>query len=321
MAGTALVVGRSWVPPEEIVRMIAGRVIPMTQTWFPEEATVVFDVRIPRVMLAFFVGSALALAGAALQSLFRNPLVSPQMLGVSSGASFGGVLAMVLGLGTVGTVGGAFLSGLVALLLVLAIGRISGVSPLLMIVLGGVVVSALFSSLVSLITYTADPYTQLPAITFWLLGSLATVNETKILTVLVPLLIGGAAILALRWRLNVLALGDEDATALGVAPRTTRTLLLVAVALLTAGAVAVSGVIGWVGLIVPHIARLAVGPDNRVLLPASLIIGGGYLVLVDTIARALTTTEIPLGILTALIGAPFFVLMLVRFGKRELAHE
>lgn len=300
--------------------MIAARVLPLKPTWYPEEATVVFDVRLPRVVLSFLVGSALALAGATLQGLFRNPLVSPQVLGVSSGASFGGVLGMVLGLGSFGVVGGAFASGLLALVLVMVIGRISGASPLLMIILGGIVVSALFSALVSLITYTADPYTQLPAITFWLLGSLATVSGAKILAVLLPLLLGGATVLALRWRLNVLALGDEDAASLGASPRATRNILLIAVALLTAGAVSVSGVIGWVGLIVPHVARLAVGSDNRVLLPASLLIGGGYLTIVDTIARSATTTEIPLGILTALIGAPFFVAMLARFGRRESIH-
>lgn len=321
IAVVALAIGRSFVPPIEVLRMIAGQFLPLEQTWYPKEATVVFDVRLPRVILSFLVGAALALAGAVLQGVFRNPLVSPQVLGVSAGASFGGVLVMILGLGSAWIVGGAFVFGLTALLLVMMIGRVSSSSPLLMIVLGGVVVSALFSALVSLLTYVSDPYTQLPSITFWLLGSLATASYAKVLTVLIPLLTGGVAIFALRWRLNVLSLGDEDAAALGVSPRATRNVLLVAVALLTAGAVAVSGVVGWVGLLVPHIARLIVGNDNRVLLPASFVIGGGYLTLVDTLSRSVTSTEIPLGILTAVIGAPFFILLLTRFSKKVWNNE
>lgn len=321
IAVIALAIGRAFVPPVEVVRMILGQVLPLQQTWYPKEATVVFDVRMPRVLLSFCVGAALAVAGAVLQGVFRNPLVSPQVLGVSAGASFGGVLVMILGLGTAWIVGGAFAFGLVALLLVMMIGRVSSSSPLLMIVLGGVVVSALFSALVSLLTYIADPYTQLPSITFWLLGSLATASYAKVLTVLIPLCLGGAVIFALRWRLNVLTLGDEDAETLGVSPRVTRNVLLIAVALLTAGAVAVSGVVGWVGLLVPHIARLIVGNDNRVLLPASLVIGGGYLTLVDTLSRSLSSIEIPLGILTAVIGAPFFIVLLTRFSKKVWIHE
>lgn len=321
VAVIALAIGRYFVPPVEVVRMIIGQVLPIEQTWYAKEATVVFDVRLPRVILSFLVGGALALAGAVLQGVFRNPLVSPQVLGVSAGASFGGVLVMVLGLGAVWIVGGAFLFGLCALLLVMMIGRVSSSSPLLMIVLGGVVVSAFFSALVSLATYVADPYTTLPSITFWLLGSLATANYVKVLTVLIPLIVGGIAIFALRWRLNVLTLGDEDASALGVSPATTRNVLLVAVALLTAGAVAVSGVIGWVGLLVPHISRLIVGNDNRVLLPASLLIGGGYLTLVDTLSRSISSIEVPLGILTAVIGAPFFILLLTKFSKKVWIND
>ena len=188
-----------------------------------------------------------------------------------------------------------------------------------MIVLGGVVVSAFFSALVSLQTYLADPYTELPAITFWLLGSLASASYAKVLTALIPFAVGAVTVFALRWRLNVLTLGDEDAQTLGVSPRVTRNILLIAVALLTAGAVAVSGAIGWVGLLVPHIARLIVGSDNRVLLPASMLIGGGYLTLVDTLSRSIVSTEVPLGILTAVIGAPFFIVLLTRFSKKVWA--
>lgn len=317
----ALAIGRYIVPPVEVVRMIVGQVLPLERTWYETEATVVFDVRLPRVLLSFAVGASLALAGAVLQGVFRNPLVSPQVLGVSSGASFGGVLVMVLGLGSAALITGAFIFGILALLLVMAIGRVSSTSPLLMIVLGGVVVSSFFSALVSLLTYLADPYTTLPSVTFWLLGSLATANDAKVLTALIPLLLGGTVIFAFRWRLNVLSLGDEDAAVLGVSPRATRNVLLVAVALLTAGAVAVSGVVGWVGLVVPHISRLIVGGDNRVLLPASFLIGGGYLTLVDTLSRSITSTEVPLGILTAVIGAPLFIILLTRFSKKVWIND
>ncbi|MBP2366923.1 FecCD family ABC transporter permease [Pseudonocardia parietis] len=312
----ALATGRYAVPPVEVARMLIGQVFPIEQTWYPQEAATVLDVRMPRVLLALLVGGGLALGGAVLQGVFRNPLVSPQVIGVSAGASFGGVLALVLGLGSVALVGGAFLAGLLALVMVLAIARLSAAAPLLMVVLGGVVVSAFFSALVSLLSFVADPYSTLPAVTFWLLGSLATASYGKVLVATVPILAGVAVALALRWRLNILSLGEEDAAALGVPPRLTRNVLMVAIALITAGAVAVSGVVGWVGLVVPHICRLIVGSDHRVLLPASLLVGAGYLLLIDTLSRSLTSSELPLGILTAIIGAPFFIVLLTRFRKQ-----
>ncbi|SFN38181.1 iron complex transport system permease protein [Pseudonocardia ammonioxydans] len=312
----ALATGRYGVPPVEVARLLIGQVLPIEQTWYPQEASAVLDVRMPRVLLALLVGGGLALGGAVLQGVFRNPLVSPEVIGVSAGASFGGVLALVLSLGSAALVGGAFLTGLVALVLVLAIARLASGSPLLMVVLGGVVVSAFFSALVSLLSFVADPYETLPAVTFWLLGSLATASYGKVLVAAVPIGLGVVIALALRWRLNILSLGEEDAAALGVPPRLTRNVLLVAVALIAAGAVAVSGVVGWVGLVVPHICRLIVGSDHRVLLPASLLVGAGYLLLIDTLSRSLTSSELPLGILTAIIGAPFFILLLSRFRKQ-----
>ncbi|RAX19137.1 iron ABC transporter permease [Actinomyces sp. Z5] len=312
----ALAAGRFSIPVVEVARMLLGRVFPLERTWYAQEASIVFEVRLPRVVLSFLVGAALATAGAVLQSVFRNPLVSPQVLGVSAGASFGGVLTMVLGLGSAWLVGGAFLFGLGALGCVMAFSRIVSSAPLLMIVLGGVVISALFSALTSLLTYVADPYRDLPAITFWLLGSLATAGWGSVLTALPPILLGALAVFLLRWRLNILSLGDDDARALGVPPAPYRNAALLAVALLTAAAISVSGVIGWVGLLVPHLARLLVGSDNRVLLPASFLVGGGYLTAVDTLARSIASVEVPLGILTAIIGAPFFVVLLVRFRRR-----
>ncbi len=327
LAAVALVsmaAGRYWVPPNEILRILFNEVTAVAggdglvrRTWTDQEATVVLDVRLPRVLLAFLVGGALSLGGACLQALFRNPLVSPDIIGVTAGASFGGVLVLTLGLSGGWMVGGAFGFGLAALSGVLLLGRMGGRSnAMLMIVLGGIVVAAFFNALVSFMTYIADPYSELPSIVHWLLGSIAAASYDKVLTALVPVALGAAVVLALRWRLNVLSLGDDDAAALGVNPHRSRVLLLCAVALMTAGTVAVAGAVGWVGLVVPHLARLWVGQDHRVLLPASLLLGGTYLMLIDTLSRSITSSELPLGILTAVIGAPVFVVLLARSQKK-----
>ncbi|MET3921163.1 iron ABC transporter permease [Arthrobacter sp. UYEF20] len=308
----SLALGRFSVPPWHVVQILAAQLAPFPLEASQTEQSVVLLVRLPRVLLALLVGGGLAIGGAALQAIFRNPLVSPEIIGVSAGASFGGAVALLLGLGPVLLVAGSFVFGLVALgtLLLITAGR--GGAPMLMIVLGGVVTGSFFSALVALVTYIADPNTTLPAIVFWLLGSVATATFAKVAVALVPVLGGAAVLVALRWRINVLSLGDEDAAALGVAPRPLRWVVLIAVALIVAGAVAVSGAVSWVGLVVPHLARMWVGPDHRVLLPVSFLLGGAYIVLVDTVARTATAGEIPLGVLTALIGAPVFFLLLRR---------
>lgn len=312
----ALAIGRYAVPPNEIIRILLGQFLPIEQTWYPRESTVVLDVRLPRVLLSILLGAGLALTGAVMQAVFRNPLASAQVLGVSSGASLGGVLVLLTGVGGVALVGGAFLGGIAALVLVVTIARAVPGAPLLMIVLGGTVVGSMFQAMVSFITYIADPYSELPSIVFWLMGSLATASYTKVLTAAIPIVAAGLVVLALRWRLNILAMGDEDATALGLRPQRLRNLLLVCVALITAGSVSVAGVIGWVGLVVPHLVRMMVGTDNRVVLPASALLGAVYLTLIDTLSRTISTAEIPIGILTAIIGAPFFVLLLIRNRRR-----
>lgn len=308
----AMAVGRYSVPLDHVVQILTGQLAPIPIQASGTEQNVVLLVRLPRVLLALLVGGGLAIGGAALQAIFRNPLVSPEIIGVSAGASFGGALALLLALGPFLLVGGSFACGLLALgtLLLITSGRAG--TPMLMIVLGGVVTGSFFSALVALVTYIADPNTTLPAIVFWLLGSVSTATFAKVAVAVVPVLGGAAVLLALRWRINVLSLGDEDAAALGVRPRPLRWVVLVAVALMVAGAVAVSGAVSWVGLVIPHLARMWVGPDHRVLLPVSFLLGGAYIVLVDTIARTATAGEIPLGVLTALIGAPVFFLLLRR---------
>ncbi|WP_202868474.1 FecCD family ABC transporter permease [Kribbella sindirgiensis] len=308
----AVAVGRFGVPLPDVVRILTSRGEGLSAA----DQNVVLYVRLPRVLLALLVGGGLAIAGAALQAAFRNPLVSPEIIGVSSGASFGGALALLLGLGTTVLVGAAFGFGLVALVLVFAVTITRGITPVLMIVLAGVVTGSFFSALVSLTTYVADPYDQLPTIVFWLLGSVASASYGKVLIAVGPVLAGTLVLLLLRWRVNVLSLGDEEAAALGMRPGRTRWLLLTAVALIVAGAVAVSGVVSWVGLVVPHFARMWVGPDHRVLLPVTFLMGSAYLILIDTLARTVTAGEIPLGVLTALLGAPAFFVVLRRHRNR-----
>ncbi|HEV7166998.1 MAG TPA: iron ABC transporter permease [Micrococcaceae bacterium] len=312
MGLAALALGRYNVPFWDVLQTLASRLLPIPASVSGVEQNVVLLVRLPRVLLALLVGGGLAIGGAALQAIFRNPLVSPEIIGVSAGASFGGALALLLGLGSAVLVGSSFLFGLAALGLLFLITSGKGGTPMLMLVLGGVVTGSFFSALVALATYVADPFTTLPAIVFWLLGSVASATYAQVLVAVGPVLVGTAVLLALRWRINVLSLGDEDAAALGLRPRTLRWVVLVSVALIVAGAVAVSGAISWVGLVIPHLARMWVGPDHRVLLPVSFLVGGAYIVAVDTIARTATAGEIPLGVLTALIGAPVFFLLLRR---------
>lgn len=273
--------------------------------------TVVWQVRLPRVLAAMLVGAALAAAGAAYQGMFRNPLVSPDILGVSAGASLGAALGIFLALPVVAIQGLAFVSGLLTVLLVYLIAlSVRGHEPILVLVLAGVVLGTLAGACLSLIKLLADPYDQLPAITFWLLGSLAAVNPADLRAVSPVVVLGLLPLYLLRWRLNLLALGDEEAQALGVNVTRLRLLCIVAATLMTAAVVSISGTVGWVGLLIPHSARLLVGPNFSRLLPTAALLGAAYLLAVDTLARTLATTEVPLGILTALLGAPWFLWLL-----------
>lgn len=306
----ALSIGRYVVDPVQVFRILASQLAPVQQTWTAMQENAVMNIRLPRVLLSMLVGAGLASAGAALQAVFANPIVSPQALGVSSAASCGGVLSIMLGAGQPCTIGLCCIFGLGALAAVFAISRVRGTVSIVTIVLGGLVVGSFFSAITSLLTYIADPYTEMPAIVFWLLGSLAATTTSKLLMATVPIVAGCVVLVALRWRINILSLGDEEASALGIRPQRLRWTLLVAVALIVAGAVSVSGVIGWVGLVVPHLTRFLAGSDNRAVIPQSLLIGAAYLVIIDTITRTMAAAEIPLGVLTAIVGAPVFVWVL-----------
>lgn len=309
-AVASLGTGRYDIPFARVIAILIAPLSPPDVAITPTEANVVFTVRMPRILLAMLAGAGLALSGAALQGVFRNPLVGPQVVGVSSGAAFGGTLAILLSLPRYGLLGSAFAFGLSALVLVYALNGIVARRNILALVLAGVVITGFFGALVSLLQYLADTEDKLPAMVFWLLGSFATGNWDKLLLVAGPVLLGSALLVGLRWRINLLSMGDEDARTLGVNVEPLRWLVLVLVSSIVAAQVAVSGIIGWVGLVVPHMARMLVGPDHRVMMPASLIIGALYLLLIDTVARTATSTEIPLGILTALIGTPVFAFVL-----------
>lgn len=275
--------------------------------------TVVFQIRLPRVLAATLVGAALASAGATYQGLFRNPLVSPDILGVSAGAGLGAVLGIFLSLPVLAIQTLAFAFGLGAVFTVYLLSRlVRGHDPVLVLVLAGVVMGSLAGACISLLKYLADPYDQLPAITFWLLGSLSSVTSTDVRTTAPLVILGLVPLYLLRWRVNVMSLGDEEARSLGVHAGRMRVVFITCATLMTAAVVSISGVIGWVGLVIPHIARLLVGPNFSRLLPTSMLLGAGYLLVVDDIARSASHAEIPLGVLTAFIGAPFFLWLLAR---------
>jgi iron complex transport system permease protein len=283
----------------------------------PEER-VLLNIRGPRVIAGILVGASLASAGVVYQGLFRNPLVSPDILGVSAGAGLGAVLGIFLSLPLVAIQGLAFIGGLATVSLVYVIARaVRGRDPTLVLVLGGVVVGALAGAAISLLKILADPYDQLPAITFWLLGSLASTRGAEITGALPAVLIGLIPLILLRWRINVLSLGDEEARSLGVEAGRIRAVVIAAATLITASVVAISGVIGWVGLMVPHMARLLVGPRFDRLLPAAILLGAAFMIGVDTLARSAARIEIPLGVLTAVIGGPVFVWLLA-YNRRKL---
>lgn len=271
--------------------------------------TVVFNLRLPRIIAAMLVGAALSTAGAAYQGMFKNPLVSPDILGATAGAAFGASLAIYYSQSGFIIQVWAFLFGLAAVLLAYLINLKLDYDPTLGLVLGGILVSTLFSSGTGALKYFADANDKLPAITFWLMGSLSSVDKWDLLKALIPLLIGFIPLFLVRWRLNVLAFGEEEARTLGINTKQLSFIVIISSTLITAASVSIAGMVGWIGLVIPHLARAIVGPNYRTLLPVTFILGATYLLLVDDLARCLGSVEVPLGILTSLIGVPFFILI------------
>lgn len=272
-------------------------------------SNVVLSIRLPRVLLALMVGAGLAISGACFQGVFQNPLVSPDVLSVSSGAAFGAVLGiMTFNTGLSNTLF-ALAFGCISVFLTYFMARIRRQVTALSLVLSGIIISAFFNALISVMKYVADTETQLPAITYWLLGSFASTTYQHVLTIVFPVVAGILLLLAMGYKINILSLGDEEAHILGINPVRSRVIVIAAATLITASCVTVTGIVGWVGLVIPHIARMLVGPDHSKLLPASMLIGASFMALVDLVARTVSPSEIPVGILTALVGAPFFALL------------
>lgn len=311
LALIAFSIGRFSISPGELMTVLWAKLSGGTHALPTTYDAVIFQIRGPRVIAAMMIGAALAGAGAVYQNMFRNPLVSPDILGVSSGAALGAVLAIFLSLPILAIQGFAFAGGLLAVAMVYFIGNaVRGHDPILALILTGVVVGTLLGSGIAMMKYLADPYNQLPAITFWLLGSLSSISP-KDLWVAVPLVsIGLVPIFLLRWRMNLLSLSDDEARALGVNVAALRLVIVTCATLITAAAVAISGIIGWIGLLIPHAARLLIGPEFARMLPLTLLLGASYLLAVDTLARTMASIEIPPGVLTALIGTPLFLWLL-----------
>lgn len=314
IAIATLGVGRFEVDFTTVVKILASNVLPIEETWTQMEYNVVMTVRLPRILLALLVGAGLSISGAAFQGMFANPLVSADILGVAAGAGFGASIGILLfGNGYITQIF-ALIFGLAAIAFTYIIGGVGKNLPIYMLVLAGVVTSALFNALISLTKFLADPEEKLPSITYWLMGSLGTATYRDLWTAGPIILIGIIILMTVRWRINLLTLPEDEAKSLGINVTGLKWLVITGATLCTAAAVAIAGIVGWVGLIIPHVARMLVGNNNERVLPVSLALGGGYLLLIDTLARTLTAAEIPLSILTAIVGAPFFAYLLRRTG-------
>ncbi|AEE90624.1 putative ABC transporter permease protein HI_1471 [Tepidanaerobacter acetatoxydans Re1] len=278
--------------------------------------TVIMNLRLPRILAAVLVGSSLAASGAAYQGIFKNPLASPDVLGASAGSAFGASLAIYFSFSHYGIQLSAFIFGIISVLLAFIISQRIRTDSAVALVLTGMLVSTLFSSAISLIKYVADPFDKLPTITFWLMGSLSGMSMRSVKFACIPIFISLTVLCLLRWQISVLSLGDEEAKALGVNTQRLRLIVIICSTVLTATSVCISGVIGWIGLVIPNLARLLVGSNYMHLLPATIVMGGTFLLGVDCVSRGLFPVEVPLGILTAFIGAPFFLILLYK-GWRE----
>ena len=312
----SLCLGRYPISPRIGFQILLSRILPLKPIWTGIEESVVLKIRLPRVLLAMLVGSGLSIAGASFQGLFRNPLVSPGILGVSAGAGFGAALGILISGQAIVVQSFALGFGILAVLGAYIISRLKTGTSLLMLVLAGVIIGAFFSALISLIKYVADPEEKLPTIVYWLMGSMAGASYKDLLKGAPSILLGIFILLSIRWRINILSLGEEEARSLGINTQRLRWIIIIASTIITASAISLCGIVGWVGLVVPHVGRMLVGPDHKRLLPASVSIGAFFLLFIDDIARTATSAEIPLSILTAIIGAPFFAYLLRKTGGR-----
>ncbi len=309
--------GRYPISPRETIGILLSKIIHIEPFWTERMATVLFNVRLPRILLACLVGCCLSSAGAAYQGIFQNPMAAPDILGASAGAAFGAALAILSGASSRIVSLSAFFFSLLTVALVWLLSRRTRGKQIIGLVLAGIMISSLFSAGTSFIKLVADPTNQLPAITYWLMGSLSGAKMSDISFAVFPMLVGLLPLFLLRWRINILSLGDDEARTMGVNVRRLRLVVIVSATLVTSSAVAVSGTIGWVGLVIPHLSRKLVGSNFRHLMPATMLFGALFLLLVDNISRNLFAVEIPIGILTAFIGAPFFLSLIIRGTDRS----
>lgn len=313
----SLFLGHYPVTPGEMIKVLFSKIFFIEKTWTDAVQNVILNVRLPRILAATLIGAALSAAGAAFQGIFRNPMVSPDILGASSGAGFGAAIAILLGFSYASISVFAFIFGLAAVILTYILSRISRGNAIMGMVLSGIMIGNLFTAGTSYIKLVADTDSQLPAITYWLMGSLQGIRKDDVLFAGIPIMVGLIPMILLRWRINVLTIGDDEAKSLGINTGMMRSIVVLCATLVTAASVSISGMIGWVGLVIPHFTRMIFGHDFRFIMPASMLLGASYLLVVDDLARIITTSELPLGILTSFVGAPVFIYLLLSGGSRK----
>lgn len=317
---TSLMLGRFHISLTDIHMLLSSSNIVSGQYNDPAIMTVLVNIRLPRILAAFMVGGTLSITGATYQGMFRNPMVSPSILGVSAGAGFGAALAIMLGLNASMLQSFSFISGISAVIIVYCISSVTGkrYNKNLTLILAGMIIGAVFTAMLSILKYIADPDTALPSIVYWLMGGLSSIELEDLTTISIISLTGLCILSISGWKLDMLSFGDDEAKTMGIKVEQVRSITIIIATLMTAAAVSISGIIGWVGLLIPHIARMLTGPKNATLLPASFLIGGIFLLIVDDFSRTISTMEIPLGITTSLIGAPFFIYILLKTAKKDL---
>lgn len=313
----AACVGKYPVSPGESLKIMLGALLRKTGSANEMTVNVVLGLRVPRILASVIVGGALSMSGAAYQGVFKNPLVSPDFLGVSSGACIGAAVAILLSLSATYISIFAFVFGIMAVLITVAIPAMMGNRTNVMLVLSGIIVGTAMSSILGFIKYIADPNTQLASITYWTMGSFSYITLADLFAVLPIIVIPGVILILMAWWIDVLSMGEDEARTLGARVGLIRGITIICATLLTAGSVCIAGTISWVGLIVPHFGRMAVGPSNRKLLPMCALLGGLFMLAVDTLTRTIGTTEMPVSILTGVLGAPIFCWLLFR-QRREL---
>lgn len=312
---SSFALGRYFVSPSDVIKIILSHFIHMEKTWSNQSETVVMNIRLPRILAGVLVGTSLSTAGCVYQALFRNPMVSPQVLGASNGAGFGAALGIFFSIGYMNTTVLSFVMGLISVLLSYTISENSQGDKNFSMILSGMMIGSLFSALISFLKLIADTDNTLPAITYWLMGSLASTKLQDLYFISIPITVSTAVLYAIRWRINILTMNEEESMSLGINVKLLKAVVIVCATLSTSASVSISGIIGFVGLVVPHIARMIVGCDMKYLFSASAILGASFLLIVDNFARNIATSEVPLGILTVFVGAPLFVYLILTNNK------